>query len=154
MTSDTKVAKRRPPRGARQAGYAVAIAVNIAILVVVNRLPTWQWPPFITEDFDDLLPIINVSLAANMAINGIWMVADPDWLRAFGRVVTSAFSLAVIVQTLRVFPFDFSPYAFDWAIATRTLLILAIVGVSIGIVVDIGKLGGAVAHIGTPHPDG
>jgi hypothetical protein len=41
---------------------------------------------------------------------------------------------------LTVFPFDFSAYQFDWEIVARFVLVLAIIGSSIGALVEAIKL--------------
>jgi hypothetical protein len=41
---------------------------------------------------------------------------------------------------LQVFPFDFSAYVFDWEVVARVVLVLAIIGASIGAVAEIAKL--------------
>ena len=47
------------PAGVRRLGYALAIAFSVGILFVVNNLPEGEQIPFLTNDFEQLLPIIN-----------------------------------------------------------------------------------------------
>jgi hypothetical protein len=54
--------------------------------------------------------------------------------------------LVVTVRIFRVFPFDFSEYDFPWAGTTRAILILAMVGVCIGMIVEAVKLLGRAAR--------
>lgn len=44
------------------------------------------------------------------------------------------------VTVLKVFPFEFSPYDFDWEIVARVLLVLAIVGAIVDLVASLPRL--------------
>ena len=145
MSTSQKIERGRPPRGARRLGYAIAIGVQTALLIVVNNLVEWDLLPFITEEFNELVPYINVSLVAGMAVNAMCIVFDPRWFRSLTQVVLNVISLVVIVQTYRIFPFDFSAYDFRWDTAAKALLVIGIVGSVIGIVVEFSKLARAVA---------
>jgi hypothetical protein len=46
----------------------------------------------------------------------------------------------VSIRMLRVFPFDFSAYAFDWALLTRIVLWVAILGSAVAVVVWVVQL--------------
>lgn len=139
------VATRRP--GTR-VGYVVAIMVNVAALVVVNNLLTWDPLPFLTERFAAVLPLINLSLVATIVINTAWLWYDVPWFASLGQLITLSLSLAATLRLYRVFPFDFTAYAFDWALLTRAGLILAMVGVGIAMVVEVVKLGATIARGG------
>ncbi len=128
------VHKLRPSMTARRPGYLVAIGVNAVLLYVVNNLPSWHWPPFLTEDFDRVLPLLNVSIVATIAVNVVFLAFDPRWFTAVAQVGLSGVSLAVMVRTFDVFPFDFSAYEFGWSGVARVALILGMIGVVIGIV--------------------
>ncbi len=96
--------------------------------------------PFLTDEFERVLPIITVSLAATLAVNLIYLSYDPAWFKSFGQIVVAAVSLAAAIQMYRVFPFDFAAYEFNWTAVARGVLILAMVGTGIGILVEGGKL--------------
>lgn len=137
----------------RRFGYVVAIAVNAFLFYAANNLLAWEWPPFLTEDFERVLPLLSVSIVANMVVNAAYLAYDPRWFRALGDVVTAAISLAVVARMLAVFPFDFSPYAFDWETLTRIGLVIVIVAISIGIVAGTIKLIGDVVRGSAASPD-
>jgi len=140
-----KKSKPRPPRGVRRFGYGVAIAVNAVGLVVVNNLPDWTILRFLTDDFATILPIINVSFAASIAVNAAYLANDGASFKSSGQLVLNAISLVAIVRTLQVFPFDFTDYSFDWGLMARVALVIGIVGIVVGSLVEIRKLsrGGA-----------
>ncbi len=97
-----------PARPAVEVGYVIAIAMNAVGLWVTRRLLEWGWPRFLTDDFEQLLPILTVSFVAGMVVNALFVVADPPRFKALCNVVTSVISLVVAVRTWQVFPFDFS----------------------------------------------
>lgn len=117
---------RQPPSTARRSGYAVAVGVNIALLMIVNNLLDWGWPRFLTNEFERVLPWVNVSLGATIVVNLLYMAYDTDWFKSAWQVVLSLISLAVLVRTYRVFPFDFSD--FTWPVETLTRTVMWIVG--------------------------
>ena len=140
-------------QGSKRLGYLVAIAVNVAMLYVVNNLLAWGWPPFLTEDFDQLLPIVNLSLVVSILVNATYLTFDPDWFKSFSQIGIAVISLAVFIRTLQVFPFDFTAYDFNWETLTRTIVYLGMFGVAIAILVESVKLVRALAAR-PDHPAG
>ncbi len=133
-------AEHRFPGPARQVGYAVSAGVNALMLYVVSRLLEWGWPPFLTSDFDEVLPIIQLSFAASIVTNLAYLFYDPPWFKSAGQVVVSAIGLAAALRILSVFPFDFTGYDLPWITITRTILWIAVIGTSIGIIAEGVKL--------------
>ena len=127
----------RTPAPGRRGGYVIAIAMNAVGLWVTRRLLEWGWPRFLTDDFDELLPILTVSFVAGMVVNALFVVADPPRFKALCNMVTSVISLVVAVRTWQVFPFDFSSYAFDWTWVARVLIVIAAVGSGIAVVANL-----------------
>jgi hypothetical protein len=130
----------KPSPGTRRFGYAVAVLVNVALLFVVNNLLAWDILAFLTNDFERVIPIINVSVGASILVNLIYLSYDAGWFKSLTQIGLLGISMAATVRFYRVFPFDFSAYEFDWATVAKWLLILAIVGVAIGMIVEIGRL--------------
>ena len=62
MTSARQSQINITPVGVRRLGYFIGIAISAGILFVVNNLLAWDIVPFLTADFDQLLPIVNASL--------------------------------------------------------------------------------------------
>ena len=62
--SDTTATESKPRSGraARRFGYLVAIGVNLILLYVVNNLLEWEWPSFLTEDFERVVGIVSFSI--------------------------------------------------------------------------------------------
>jgi len=128
------------PAGVRRLGYGLAIAFSIGILVGVNNLPEGNQIPFLTDDLEQLLPIINGLLLTSIGINGIWILYDAAWFRSAGRITLNVLLIAVLALTYRVFPFDFAAYDFDWESLIRLFIVAVIVALTIATIVEIVKL--------------
>lgn len=139
-STDRSQSGRRPSRTARQVGYGVAAGVNAVLLYLVNVAPGWEWLTFLTDNFAEVLGILNASLVVAIVVNLLWVLADPRWFRSLGQVVQSGVGLAVVLTTLDVFPFDFSGWAFDATWLTRFVLVVAAIGTGIGLLVEVVKL--------------
>jgi hypothetical protein len=127
-------------RSSRRIGYVVAIAVNIALLVIANNILEWDWFPWLTEDFRDVLPVINASLIASIAANAAYVAYDARWFKTIAEFGLLVISLIATIRLLQVFPFDFSAYEFGWATLCRSLLGLAIFGICVGMLVQLVQL--------------
>jgi len=134
------------PAGVRRLGYALAIALSVGVLLLVNNLPEGDQIPFLTSDFEQLLPLINALLLASIAINGVWILYDAAWFRSAGRITLNVLIMTLLALTYRVFPFDFSAYDFDWETLIRVLMVGVIVGLAIATIVEIVKLIGRFAN--------
>ena len=147
MANQTVVQKRPKPRRYKRLGYIIAIFVNIALLVIANSILGWNVLPFLTQDFARVLPLLNISLAATIVANVAFLLFDPNWFVALCRMMLNAVGIAVAALFLTVFPFDFSAYTgFDWALLAKVLIILGIVGSSIGVIAETVKLVRALAR--------
>lgn len=128
------------PRAVRRAGFLAAAVVNLLLLWVANQLLEWAWPPFLTSEYDDLLPWINASLGATAVANLAWVGRDPAWFRQLGELGLNLISVAVAIQSWQLFPFDFSTYSRVWEVAARVLIGIAGIGAAIGAAAALGRL--------------
>ena len=140
---------RRPSAGARRAGYGVAILFSAALLIILNGSPGWQAIPFLTSGTTQVLWLVNLSLAASIAANLVYLAYDRPWLKSFGDLATTGIGLAAAIRIWQVIPFDLSS---GWSTAVRALLVVAIAGSCIALVVQIVSLArwltGHTAHGG------
>ena len=151
MSTWQKAERRRPSKGTRRFGYGISIVVQVALLILVNNLVAWDIAPFITDEFNDLVPYINVSLVASMVVNALCFAFDPRWFRSLTQAILNVITLVVIVQTYRIFPFDFSGSDFNWTALTRTGLIVLMVLVGVGIIGELVKMFQALSTEGSTH---
>lgn len=127
-------------RAGRRLGYGIAVAVNFLMLIVVQNILEWGWLPFLTDEFVDVIPWISLSLVASIVANLIYQFNDSASVKSTGQIGTNLISIFATYQLFRVFPFDFSAYAFDWGIVAGVLLVLAMVGSGIGMLAEAWKL--------------
>ena len=139
----------RPSRGARRFGYLVAAAINLTVFALIHVSPGWQAVPFLADSTRDVLPWVDLQLLTSVAVNLVWVVADPRWLRALGEVVTSVIGLVAVARILQVFPFEFAEGS-RWPGLVTVVLWLAVVGSAIGVLINVGRLVRALARLGDP----
>lgn len=129
-------APARPPApAARRDAYLTAIVVGAALLFAGNIWPGWQSLPFLTSATSQVLWLANLSLAAGVAANVVWLAYDPPWLRLTGDLVRAGTGGAAAIRVWQVFPFSF--HAVVWPMAVRVLLALVITVSGAGIVVQL-----------------
>lgn len=127
-------------------GYAIAVVLNVAMLIVVQNVLDWGWLPFLTEDFADVIPWISLSLVVSIVVNLVYQLTDTTVVKSTGQILSNLISIVVTYQVLTVFPFDFSNYGFDWALVTRIVMVLAMVGAGLGVLTEVAKLTGGGAR--------
>jgi hypothetical protein len=127
-------------KAARNVGYVISVAVNVAMLVIVQNLLEWGWPAFLTDEFVEVVPWISFSLIASIVANIIYRLDESVTVKSVGQIAVNLTSVWVTYVVLTVFPFDFSGYQFDWEIVARVVLIFAIVGAGVGALVEAIKL--------------
>ncbi len=140
MTLTTPKPPAVRPTAEARFGYLVAIAVNGVLLWVVNRLPDWESPAFLTDDLEQVIPIASLSLIASIVVNVINLATLERVWRIVGEIGSSVVALVATVRIFQVFPFDFSGYAVNWEPLTRLILIVAMIGISIAIIAQSVKL--------------
>ena len=124
----------------RQVGYAVAVAVNLVMLVIAHNILDWGWLPFLTGDFAQVVPWISLGLIASIVANAIYQFNDTLIVKSTGQIGVNLISVFVTYQIWQVFPFDFSAYDFNWGVLVRVLLVLAMVGAGIGVLAEATKM--------------
>ena len=124
----------------RRLGYGITMLVNAAMIVVVNNILEWGWFSWLANDFELLIPIINLSLMSSILVNLAYMVYDAEWFKSMCEIGLLVISITVAVRTFQVFPFDFSAYSWDWEATTKMIIAFAIIGMSIALIVNAVKL--------------
>lgn len=142
MTTESKrvspKGKARIPVEWRRVGYAVAIGVNVLLVIIVVNLVDWGWLSFITEDFNDVVPIAVLSLVIGSGFYLVYMFFDPPWVRLLGDAVTAAIGLAVLWRTWQVWPFEFETG--PWEGILRAITIFVGIAMTIGLIANVVKL--------------
>lgn len=135
MSSDapTRGAAQGPGPGARRFGYIVSIVINLILLYLANNVENWD-VPFITNDWPDVLWILNLSFQATIIANLVFLAFDPSWFRHGVQVLLNALGLVVIYTLYQVFPFDFGGAQINAGI--RVAMLIGVFGVGIAIIIE------------------
>lgn len=141
--SDTEPAlaesiERSVRRGAKSFGYLLAAAINGVMLWIAHQLLDWEWPGFLTPEFDDVLPLITVSFVASIVANLVYAWRDAWPIKALGELVTTVIGFVVALRMWQVFPFEFT--GDDWSWLVRFVLIVAMIGTILGVITQLVNL--------------
>jgi hypothetical protein len=139
----TRPVKSQASRVARQFEYAIAVIIKVALLYVVLNILDWSWTPFLTEDFNRVIPILRFSIGATILANALYMVYDPVWFKSIIQVGLLTISMIVMARVWQVFPFDFSSYDFPWMGTARAILAFTVIGIMLGIISELVRLVGS-----------
>jgi len=144
----TTTTAHRPSIATRRIGYISGALAGVIGLLLVNVWPGWDSVPFLTSETTEVLGLVNASFVAGIVANVVYLMNDAPWLVALGGVVTTGIGLVALIGIIQVFPVDFSDWDFDGTALVQVLLILAIVGTTIGIVVQLVALVRSLAGAG------
>lgn len=146
--SSIRTAGRAPrqAQSARRVGYMVSLLINGAGFYLINVRPGWDAVPFLTGATQQVVGIVNTVLIATLAVNILYLLADPRWLVALGSLGTTVLGLIGLIRIWTVFPFDFGGSAVDWPLVFRIGLIVGIVGCCIAILVQLVQLTAALVR--------
>jgi len=136
-----KVLDRKQPqagqqrsRGARRGGYVLSVLINAVLIYLLDAHPGWRAVPFLTPATAQVIGLFTLTLAAGIAANILYFIADPPRLHAFGDLVTLTISLVTAARIWQVYPFAFRGSMAFWALIVRMLLVIGIAGMCIGLV--------------------
>lgn len=135
------------PQRFRKLGYFIAVAVNIFLFYLFNNIHP-ENIYFLTEDFNQLLSVLNLSIAANILANMFFIVHDNDRFISLIKILLNILGVFVMYTALRVFPFDFSAAASWGNTLAKVLLGLGMFGSGVAVVVE------SVKFFSTRHDHG
>ncbi len=135
-------------RPGRVAGYSIAIIVNVLLLVffaLFHRYIAFYYSdpggdivrvPILTEAYYTFLPILATALVITIAAYIVLLIYDRYPLREIMQIVLAVIGVAVMVNLISIFPFDFSriPNAYVAGIMPSVAtIIFVVVAVALGI---------------------
>jgi uncharacterized membrane protein len=144
-------------RAGRIAGYSAAIFWNLVLLIFFSffhRYIAWYHIgpdgsmvglPMLTNDYFAWLPILITALLLSIAAYIVLIIYDKYWLRETIQIVLNTIGVAVIVNLLYIFPFNFNVIPNNTAvyvvpIVVTIVLILIAVGLGVAALVHFVKL--------------
>jgi hypothetical protein len=110
----------------------MAVAVDAALLYLLNRSPGWQAVPFLTDAMSQVIGVVNLSVTAGLVANLVYVVWDPEWLKALGDLTTTCVGVLAMLRLWQVWPFDL-PAGSPWNLLVHLALGLGLVGGAVGI---------------------
>ena len=119
------------------------IVANILGIALVNSVLFWrQWTHgVVLESWIDILWAANLSLIVQVAGNLLLTFYRPPRFYALIQAVFAAVGLVSVIVFYIVFPLDFSRIVSIWLnTLLKTILIIAMVGTSIGFIVHLVRL--------------
>jgi hypothetical protein len=117
--------------------FVFAIIANIILLYVVNSLISWNLS-FIALSFQEVLWIFNISIAATIIANIIFLIYHPGWFRSIIKIILNILGFLVAYYLYTVFPFSLSN---GWVIfSVKFALIVVMVVLVIANIVEVVKL--------------
>lgn len=140
MTTSSAPTMSGTYRPIRQFGYTIAAVANGVMIWVAHNIVGWDVFGWLTADFDRLLPWLTVSFVIGIVLDLVYVWNDAVPVKSPGQILSSVVGLIVTIQTLRIFPFDFSGYGFDYAMALRIALWVAAAGIVFGAYTEASKL--------------
>ncbi len=116
-------------------GHLVAIAVNLILLVVVRNLGDWDLLDFLTDDYDQVIEPLSLSIVATIVGRALRIVLPGRRVRLLIDGIVTAFGFYALFRIFQVFPFEFDPDGFRWDVVARFVLVVGMFGSAIGILV-------------------
>jgi hypothetical protein len=113
--------------------YIAAIIFNLIFLYIVNNLLNWN-VYFITDAFNGVLWIINLSIIVSIIGNGLLLFYSPVRFLHFVKIIINIVSFIAVFIIFQVFPFNFYNSFYNWLFSL--LLILAMIGIIIATIVE------------------
>ena len=143
------VRRQQRSHASRRGGYLVSVLINAILLYLLDAHPGWQSMSFLTPATAQVIGLVNLTLAAGIVANCVYFAADPPALRALGDLVTLSIALLTTIRVLEVFPFAFHGSAAFVAVIARVVLVIGIVGASIGLLYSLVTLLRSLFRAGT-----
>lgn len=122
--------------------YSRSILSNVIFFFIINLFPLWitKTKGVVTSDWINVLWAMDLAIVTVVLGSIILIAYSPKWLRSLIEFLMSITALISVVVFLNVFPLNFSLVSLSWLNSViKALLIVGIVGASIGIIASLAK---------------
>ena len=136
-----KKKKKKKSPAARRVMYIFGLFFALLFLWIINNIDNWGWE-FITEDWDQIVRIVKFSIYLSIVIYIAFILHDKKLFYYVGKLAMDIVSIWVSIRMYQVFPFEFEHLFGGWGWLNEVfpwVLIIAVIGIIIGIVVRTGK---------------
>lgn len=93
---------KRHQKGTQE--YVMDIIINLFLLYIINHLLSWH-VSFLTPNFSQVVPVINVLLVAHIIANAIFISYPRRWFRSLIQLFLLYLSLYLMQVVTTIFPF-------------------------------------------------
>ncbi len=121
----------------RTSEFIIAIVVNIIFFYIFNNLLNWHLN-FITNTFQYVLWIINITLGFTIIVNVLYLFYHPKWLRDSLQIIINILGFLVVYFLYTVYPFNFSQIYISYGL--KLVLILIMLGIIAATVYQVMQL--------------
>jgi membrane-associated HD superfamily phosphohydrolase len=142
--NETKPRRKRKKRTKKEnhlPGYFSSILISGLLLYGLNNISSFDIP-FLTLDFQRVLPIINVSLGVAIFCSFLLVLDDDGKFGSFLRIVQNLFAIFLVYSLYNIFPFTFSSISNSVLVSTslKVALLATIVGLGVATILEFLKL--------------
>lgn len=133
--------RRRRKKHQSKKRYFLAIIVNLILWYTFTHFSDWN-VPFITKNFDAVLPLLKLSLGVAIFGNFWLLFAEEKKSINLIKIVKDFFSLIFIYRLYVVFPFNFA-YLSQASLVDQALkigLIGSVIGLGVALIVKLLEL--------------
>ena len=121
----------------RRVGYVSAIVFSLIMGFIANNVLDWGWFSWLTADFEELLLVVNISIAITIAVNLVFLFYKSGTVAAGGELLTAVASFVVVFRTWHVYPFEVTGW---WNFVFRAFLLIGILGTIVAVIVNTKRL--------------
>ncbi|QXV56503.1 hypothetical protein CVV72_05370 [Amycolatopsis sp. TNS106] len=118
----------------------MSVVINGLLLIGIHAGPGWRAVPFLTDETDQVLGVVTMSLVVGMVSSLVCVGYGAEWFTSVAGLAATVTGLVAVIRIWQVFPFDFGGASFDWPLTVRVLLVIAIAGSAIGALVQLVTL--------------
>ncbi len=134
---DTLKKSIKDEKEVKNSEFIIAIVINIIFLYIFNNLLNWHIS-FITNSFQDVLWIINLTLTFTIIVNALYLFYHPKWLRDSVQIIINILGFLVVYFLYAVYPFKFSQVFISYGL--KLVLILIMIGIIAATIYQIMQL--------------
>lgn len=118
------------PRTPSRIGYAVGIVFLLVMLQILHADEVWRpWlGGIVTERWDEVLWVIDLSLWTQIVGNALLLVARPRRLRRLVSLANAVMAAVSAVVFFQVYPYDFSILFEGLDVVVKVLIAIGIAG--------------------------
>lgn len=134
--------KKRKSPAARRVNYIFGLFFALLFLWIINNINNWGWK-FITEDWGQIIGVVKFSIYLSIVVYSAFILHDKKLFFYTGKLAMDVVSIYVSIRMYQIFPFDFEHLFGGWGWLNSVfpwILIIAVIGIIIGIIVRTGKL--------------